>query len=314
MLNKILLVIVLGTFCGLLPVEAQTAPAAAARVKGRILAARVQGHVEAVSKADGQTRVLHDGDKVSDETQVVTSVGANIILVFSNGATVNVAADSTLDIDKFEQDPFAEDLKISDMKAEPGTSTTRLNLTKGELVGKVVHLNVDKGSEFTVQTPVGAAGIRGTTFRIVFRPGPGGKAFFVVTTADGRVVFTGVTSAPVSIPAGKQVVATFDYTPATPATATEPAKPAVTSPVTIVSTDTTPAEAAQVQVAAQQIVTTVQTIVVPATNSSGGGGGGGGGGTNGNGGSGNTNTNSNDNSTSPPANPPPTTTPGAGSG
>ena len=82
------------------------------------------------------------------------------------------------------------------MKQEPGTSTTKLNLSKGELVGKVVHLNVDKGSEFTVQTPVGAAGIRGTTFRIIFRPGPDGKAFFSVTTADGRVVFTGITSRP----------------------------------------------------------------------------------------------------------------------
>ena len=265
MLNKILLVIVLGFFGGLLPLEAQTtAPAATARVKGRILAARVQGHVEAINKADGQTRVLHDGDQVTEQTQVVTAPGANIILVFSNGATVNVAADSTLDIEQFDQDPFANDLKISDLKAEPGTSTTRLNLTKGELVGKVVHLNVDKGSEFTVQTPVGAAGIRGTTFRIVFRPGPGGKAFFVVTTADGRVVFTGVTSAPVSIPAGKQVVATFDYTPPTAATATTPATPAVTTPVTLVTTDTTPTEAAQVQVAAQAIVTAVQTIVVTA--------------------------------------------------
>ena len=56
------------------------------------------------------------------------------------------------------------------MKQEPGTSVTKLNLTRGELVGRVVHLNVDKGSEFTVRTPVGAAGIRGTIFRIIFRP------------------------------------------------------------------------------------------------------------------------------------------------
>lgn len=75
--------------------------------------------------------MLHDGDQVSDQTQIVTSHAANIILVFANGATVNLAGDSTLDIDEFERDPFASDLKFSDMKEEPGTSVTRLNLTKG---------------------------------------------------------------------------------------------------------------------------------------------------------------------------------------
>src|SRR5476649_74198 len=213
MLNKILCAILLGVFAGFTPAGAQDAPAAPARVRGKIEAARVVGHVEATLTAGGVPRVLHDGDMLTDQTQVVTSAGANVILVFSNGATVNVSEDSTLDIEKFEQDPFAGDLNMGSLKKEPGTSTTRLNLAKGEIVGKVVHLNVDKGSEFTVQTPVGAAGIRGTTFRIVFRPAKNGKAFFVVTTAEGVVVFRGVTSGPVSIPAGKSVHATFDYTP-----------------------------------------------------------------------------------------------------
>ncbi len=265
MLNKILLAIVLGVFVGLMPAGAQTAPSASARVKGKIVAARVQGHVDAVSKVDGQKRTLHDGDQVFDQSTIVTAPGAMIILAFSNGATVNVAGDSNLDIEQFEQDPFASDIKMSEIKQEPSTSTTKLNLTKGELVGKVVHLNVDRGSEFTVQTPVGAAGIRGTTFRIVFRPDPAtGKAFFVVTTADGTVVFKGVTAGPVNIPAGKQVVATFSYTPATAATATAPAAAAVTSPVTIVTTDTSPTEAAQIQTSSQQIETAViNTVIQP---------------------------------------------------
>jgi hypothetical protein len=294
MLNKILFVILLGVFAGLAPAEAQTAPTAPARVKGKIVAARVQGHVEAILTAGGVPRVLHDGDLLSDQTQVVTSSGASVILVFSNGATVNVSEDSTLDIEKFEQDPFAGELNMGSLKQEPGTSTTKLNLAKGELVGKVVHLNVDKGSEFTVQTPVGAAGIRGTTFRIVFRPAKDGKAFFVVTTAEGVVVFKGVTSAPVSIPAGKTVVATFQYTPpaaggtsggtgssgtGTSGTGTgssgtgtgtgtsggtdtsggtgSTGTGTTTTPVTIVTTDTTPEESAQVETAAAPIVAAV---------------------------------------------------------
>jgi hypothetical protein len=247
MFNKLLFAALLGIFVGLANADAQSGPATAvpSRVKGRILAARVQGHVSAVSKIDGQTHALKDGDSVSEQTQIVTAPGANIILVFSNGATVNLGSDSSLDIEQFDQDPFAADLKVSELKQEPGTSTTRLNLTKGELVGKVVHLNVDKGSEFTVQTPVGAAGIRGTTFRIVFRPGRNGKAFFVVTTADGTVVFRGITSAPVTIPAGKQIVATFDYTPGT----------TPTTPLVITTTDTSPADEALILGIEQTIVT-----------------------------------------------------------
>ncbi len=240
MLNKILFVIALGFFVGLAPANADTASSPGARVKGRITAARVQGHVEAISKTDGQTRVLHDGDSVVEQTEIVTSAGANVILVFSNGATVNVAADSTLDIEKFDQDPFSGDLKVSTMKEEPGTSTTRLTLTKGELVGKVVHLNVDLGSEFTVQTSVGAAGIRGTTFRIVFRPGPNGSAFYSVTTAEGRVVFTGIAAVPLAVPTGKQAAAEFDVKSG-----------AASGPIVLI--DVSPADAAAIEAAAEAI-------------------------------------------------------------
>jgi len=306
MLNKILLVIALGFFAGLTPADAQTAPAtpaAPARVKGQIVAARVQGNVQAIAKADGQTRVLHDGDKVTDQTQIVTSPGASVILVFSNGATVNVAPDSTLDIELFEQDPFASEQKVSDMKAEPGTSTTKLNLTKGELVGKVVHLNVDKGSEFTVQTPVGAAGIRGTIFRIVFRPAANGKAFFVITTSDGTVVFRGITSGPISVPAGKQVVATFDYTPpSSPGGTTAPP----TTTATVTTSDTSPAEESQITTIVQAFAGANTTVVFPSTPSGGGNGTGTGTGSG---------TGSNpDNTPSPPAQPAPATTSGAGTG
>ncbi len=291
MLNKILLFIALGVFAGLTPIQAQTpaaAPSAPARVKGKIVAVRVQGHVQAISKLDGTTRELHENDAVTEQTQINTAVGASVILSFSNGATVNVAANTVLDIEQFEQDPFAGDIKISDMKAEPTTSTTRLNLTRGELVGKVVHLNIDKGSEFTIQTPVGAAGIRGTTFMITFTPGTDGKAFFTVTTADGRVVFTGTTAGPVSVPAGKSVTATFDYTPPAPGSTT-PTTPATTTPVTITSTDTTPDVAAQVQAVAQTIVTATQNAVATGGTGTGTGTGG----------------------TTTPSTPPPSTTPPA---
>jgi hypothetical protein len=270
MLNKILCVILLGFFAGLAPMEAQTVPAAPAKVKGKIVAARVQGHVEVRLKTGGDSRLLKEGETIGDGTEVTTSAGAIAILVFSNGATINVAEDSTLDIDEFIQDPFAGDLKVGDMKHEEGTSTTKLSLAKGELVGKVVHLNVDQGSEFSVQTPVGAAGIRGTIFKVTFRPGKNGKVFFTVTTAEGVVVFKGSTTS-ISLPAGKQVVSTFDYTPpATPATGTT--TEVTTSPtiaVTLTASDVPPAEAAAMVVTAVQIVNATQTVTIPATTPGG---------------------------------------------
>jgi FecR protein len=303
MLNKILLVIALGLFSGLTLAEAQPAAPTPARVKGQIIAARVQGHVVAISKTDNSSRDLHDGDKVTDQTTVVTSPGASVILVFSNGATVDVAADSNLDIELFEQDPFSSDIKMADLKQETGTSTTKMNLTKGELVGKVVHLNVDKGSEFTVQTPVGAAGIRGTTFRIVFRPGRDGKAFFVITTADGTVVFRGTTSGPISVPAGKQVVATFNYTaPSGNSTGTTPA---ATPTATVTTSDTSPAEESQITTVVQQFLGATTPVVFPT---------GGGATPNGTGSGTNTPPPAPNNTPSDPAAPLPATTSGAGTG
>ena len=133
-----------------------------------------------------------------------------------------------------------------------------------------MHLNVDQGSEFSVQTPVGAAGIRGTIFKVTFRPGKNGKVFFTVTTAEGVVVFKGFSTS-ISLPAGKQVVSTFDYTPPAPAaTGTTPA--ITTSPtiaITLTATDVPPAEAAAMVVTAVQIVDATQKVVIPASTPGG---------------------------------------------
>jgi hypothetical protein len=295
MLNKILFVIALGFFVGLAPASADPTPAAPSRVKGRIIAARVQGHVDAISKTDGQKRVLHDGDPVAEKTEIVTAPGANIILVFSNGATVNVGADSNLDIEQFDQDPFATDQKVSEMKQEPGTSTTRLNLTKGELVGKVVHLNVDRGSEFTVETPVGAAGIRGTTFRIIYRKNSNGTVTFSVTTSEGKVVFTGP-AGPVEIGAGQEIEVTFDVTAGMPST-----------PIVVFNMSAT--DAALIEALSQAIEAAVVNTLFPPTGNNGPNGGGNGN-PNGNGDAGQLG--APDNAPSLPAIPAPATTPGAG--
>ncbi len=155
---------------------------------GRIVLARVTGQVTLTLKSDGSTRAAVNNEQIAAGYVVTTAPEASVVLVFSNGATVNLRGDSVLDIESFLQDPFAEDFKIAEATAEPSTSTTRLNLTRGEMIGNVKRLNAAGGSSFTVQTPMGAAGIRGTTFRIIFRPDGTGRAQFSITTIEGNVV------------------------------------------------------------------------------------------------------------------------------
>lgn len=165
---------------------------------GEIKFARVTGDV--TYKAKGSTIAVpaQNAASITQGNTVTTGKGGSVVLIFSNGATINLKEDSVIDIEQYLQDPFAADIKPAELTDEPTVSNTKLNLTRGELVGNVKHLKQDKGSSFSVQTPVGAAGIRGTTFRIVYRPSGNGTAFFSLTTSDGRVeLATGTVKLPV---------------------------------------------------------------------------------------------------------------------
>ena len=244
------------------PLAAQTsAPSGApARAAGQILATRVRGNVSVTDTLTGVTSALHDGDKLTEKHTVTTSKTGAVILIFSNGATVSVTEDSVLSIEEFQQDPFSGPVKVSDLKNEPTTSITKLNMTRGDLVGKVVHLNIDGGSEFTVVTPVGAAGIRGTTFEITFRPDGNGGAVFSLRTSDGRVVF-GTVALPVSVPAGQQISTVVQVNTSPDGTVTP------TTPIagTMTTVNIPAADLVVISAAAQAIVDTVTNTNVTLT-------------------------------------------------
>lgn len=170
------------------------------------------GDVKVVRGADKATIAIKDNDALSQGDTVITAKNGSVVLVFSNGSTVNLAEDSQLAIDQFLQDPFGQEVKVADLTAEPTTSHTKLNLTYGELVGNVKKLKGD--SSFIVQTPVGAAGIRGTTFMLTYRPNGTGQAFFSLSTSTGEMIFQAPTGEPVPVPADKavQVQVTVDST------------------------------------------------------------------------------------------------------
>jgi len=188
------------------PAPQNTAPAI-----GQIRAVRVVGDVK-VMHANKTTVAIKDNDALTQGDTIVTGKDASVVLVFSNGSTVNLAQDSQLAIDQFLQDPFGQEIKVAELTAEPTTSHTKLNLTYGELVGNVKKLKGD--SSFLVQTPVGAAGIRGTTFMLTYRPSGTGQAFFSLSTSTGEMIFQSTNGEPVPVPADKavQVQVTVDST------------------------------------------------------------------------------------------------------
>jgi hypothetical protein len=251
--------------CGVAALFAVSAQAETARVAGRIIAAKVKGTVTALNTTDHTTRELHDSDAITQNYVVTTAQNSSVILIFSNGATINLAQGTTLAIEEFLQDPFSTSYSMATATEEPSTSVTKLNLVRGELVGNVKHLHKEgaNGSAFTVNTPVGAAGIRGTTFQIIFQPDSSGKALFSLSTSEGTVILTGTTGQNINVPTGQQVVVTVDVT-------VDPVTGAVTlnSPPQI-QTQGIPADAqTAIAQAAQDIVTANTTVIFTSATSS----------------------------------------------
>lgn len=207
-------------------------------IQAQIIAAKITGVV--TLKLDAAETPLKNGDVIPVKGTVITGNDSSVVLVFSNGATTQLGADTQLNIEEFNQDPFPATTNVSSLAAEPTTSKTKLHLKKGELVGAVKHLNRDKGSTFTVQTPVGAAGIRGTTFRIVFRPDGSGQAFlFSLSTVEGNVNFQGQGGTTAATPTGvditgqQEVVVTVQAEIAPDGTIKITAPPEITSTTTL---------------------------------------------------------------------------------
>jgi len=208
-LNKLFLraALVLGLIGSSIAAHAQ-----ANRIQGRIVAAQVSGTVTALNRADNTSTALAAGVEIKQNYVVTTGANSSAVLVFSNGASLRVAEDTVLSIDEFLQEPFSGENVVAESKAEPSTSTTKLNVLRGELVANVKKLNRDKGSKFEVFTPVGAAGVRGTVFRIVVRADANGQVTFSLATSEGEVLLAGLDGTNIPVQAGKEVTLEFNAT------------------------------------------------------------------------------------------------------
>lgn len=244
-----------------------TLTASAQSQAGAIKAMRVQGDVLKMS-ADGKSSKVANGQALTETDTVITRAGASVVLVFANGSSVSLAENSRIAIEEFKMDPTGSDIAVGRLTSEPSVSKTRLNLAYGELVGNVKKLNA--ASSYDIQTPVGAAGIRGTTFRIVLRFDAQGRAAFSLATTEGLVQFTASGTVQLTsgtgqadVPAGTEVNATITVDPATGVVTSI----ALTTP-TQIPAGTVAAITTTVQT--QNVAAANQTVVSPGEQSTGG--------------------------------------------
>lgn len=171
---------------------------------GQIVAARVIGEVSAIDDEDGTETPLHNNDQLYEGYTVVTQAQASVILLFSNGASVRVMPNTRLALEVFRQDPLAGEVEAAGLVAEPSVSETKLNLAYGEMVGDVRKLRTS--TSYSIKTPVGSAGIRGTQFRLLHREIDGGMQQYALSTNEGMVHLSDDSArGGVDVPAGKEV-------------------------------------------------------------------------------------------------------------
>jgi ferric-dicitrate binding protein FerR (iron transport regulator) len=134
-------------------------------------------------------------------------------VAFSNGIVVSVSGDSEFGITSFKQEPFDEPVNLATMVAEPSVSRLSLRLGRGEVIVRVKHLNHDKGSNFTLSCPGGAATVRGTTFRMSARPASSKTVDVAVEVMEGNVTFVPNGQPNVTVVPGRKYLATLPVSP-----------------------------------------------------------------------------------------------------
>ena len=132
---------------------------------GNIRVVKVEGREVQLVDASGQTSPLKEGAFIRQGAKIQTGKEASVVLLFDNGTTVNIKPETEFAVEKFAQDPFdANGVDYQTLKSEPSSSVTRLNVPEGTIVLDIAKLKKD--SSFQIATPVGSAGIRGTSLGI----------------------------------------------------------------------------------------------------------------------------------------------------
>ncbi|MFK7850355.1 MAG: FecR domain-containing protein [Akkermansiaceae bacterium] len=181
---------------------------------GKVLVAKAIGKVEATHPKNKSPKLLKARDRLTEKHTVNVGPSSSATLAFSNGSIISLLENSSLEISKFLQDPFSTPLSMAMAEEEPSVSTTELNLKNSEVICNAKKLRIDEGSSYSINTPVGAAGIRGTIFAVSYLPDANGKnnGVYTLSVTEGQVAFTDKDGNVTIVNEGEELVITFKLT------------------------------------------------------------------------------------------------------
>jgi hypothetical protein len=156
-MKNILRLIIGGLTAALFAIAAQAAELAA----GSISVGLARGDV--TYKIAGTTTYLAApaGTAIPQGATIKTGPSSRATIVFATGSVATVLPGSEVEISKFEQEAFTGPLP---KKGEPSVSNIEIKLIEGEIISNVAKLK--KGSQYVINSPIGAADVRGTIFSI----------------------------------------------------------------------------------------------------------------------------------------------------
>ena len=134
--------------------------------KGAALVLSVEGNVTVISPNDLNGSAARANQFISPGDSLAAGIGSEALLLLTNGTTLSIGANTTFELKAFYQDDFdAGKDKVGALEEEASASSVLIDLKVGDLVVDVKKLR--KKSNFDISTPLGVAGIRGTSFRLI---------------------------------------------------------------------------------------------------------------------------------------------------
>src|SRR5690606_21427153 len=113
---------------------------------------RLRGYATQLSPGAKNARVVELGQKVFEDTSILTKEKSLVVLEFSDGARMTIGPDSKVVVTKVRDDG-------------PGL----VSLLKGKMRSQIVPDNTNN-DKYIIRTRTAAMGVRGTDFQSTFNP------------------------------------------------------------------------------------------------------------------------------------------------
>jgi hypothetical protein len=136
---------------------------------------------------------------------VTTGRRSAVTLQLSNGAVVQLGAESELEFEDFGQVVHYDTTKPAELKAEPSISRTRIRLARGDVSLDVKPLQVGKGSSFMLDLVAGALQISQGKCRALVQMSDLGLGVCTVEMQAGDARFEVQGGKPVPLPPGRRL-------------------------------------------------------------------------------------------------------------